>query len=111
MGLQMNDIVDASQMSTRELQEQIDIYKEKNRRELTELQKLLKERGQELEKSLLATQTLQEEVQCSTSALSNVMGTVLNADAAVVARVVKPRPSLVIPAKPSHAEQQMMSYC
>ncbi|XP_038557162.1 cingulin-like protein 1 isoform X1 [Micropterus salmoides] len=59
---EMNDIVDASQLSTRELQEQIDIYKEKNRRELTELQRLLKERGQELEKYLLATTTLQEEL-------------------------------------------------
>uniref|UniRef100_A0A8C4FAJ9 Cingulin like 1 n=1 Tax=Dicentrarchus labrax TaxID=13489 RepID=A0A8C4FAJ9_DICLA len=59
---EMNDIVDASQSSTRELQEQIDIYKEKNRRELTELQRLLKERGQELEKYLLATKTLQEEL-------------------------------------------------
>lgn len=60
--LQMNDIVDASQSSTFELQEQIDLYKEKNRRELTELQKLLKERGQELEKHLLMSKTLQEEV-------------------------------------------------
>nr|XP_046242366.1 cingulin-like protein 1 isoform X2 [Scatophagus argus] len=59
---EMNDIVDASQSSTLELQEQIDIYKEKNRRELTELQRLLKERGQELEKYLLATKTLQEEL-------------------------------------------------
>ncbi|XP_044049513.1 cingulin-like protein 1 isoform X2 [Siniperca chuatsi] len=59
---EMNDIVDASQSSTRELQEQIDIYKEKNRRELTELQRLLKERGQELDKYLLATKTLQEEL-------------------------------------------------
>ncbi|XP_028257260.1 cingulin-like protein 1 isoform X2 [Parambassis ranga] len=59
---EMNDIVDASQSSTLELQEQIDIYKEKNRRELTELQKSLKERGQELEKYLLATKTLQEEL-------------------------------------------------
>lgn len=58
----MNDIVVASQMSTRELQEQIDIYKEKNRRELAELQKLLKERGQELDKYLLTTKTLQGEV-------------------------------------------------
>lgn len=58
----MNDIVDASQSSTLELQEQIDLYKEKNRRELTELQKLLKERGQELEKHLLTSKTLQEEV-------------------------------------------------
>uniref|UniRef100_A0A8D2ZDY1 Cingulin like 1 n=1 Tax=Scophthalmus maximus TaxID=52904 RepID=A0A8D2ZDY1_SCOMX len=60
---EMNDIVEASQSSTRELQEQIDIYKEKNRRELTELQRLLKERGQELDKYLLAAKTLQEEVQ------------------------------------------------
>ncbi|XP_054626958.1 cingulin-like protein 1 [Dunckerocampus dactyliophorus] len=59
---EMNDIVDASQSSTRELQEQIDIYREKNRRELTELQKLLKERGQELDKYLLAAQTLQDEL-------------------------------------------------
>lgn len=61
--LQMNDIVAASQSSTLELQEQIDIYKEKNRRELTELQRLLKEQGQELEKYLLATKTLQDQVQ------------------------------------------------
>ncbi|XP_061526614.1 cingulin-like protein 1 [Phycodurus eques] len=59
---EMNDIVDASQSSTRELQAQIDIYKEKNRRELTDLQKLLKERGHELDKYLLAAQTLQEEL-------------------------------------------------
>ncbi|XP_030579926.1 cingulin-like protein 1 isoform X2 [Archocentrus centrarchus] len=59
---EMNDIVEASQSSTRELQEQIDVYKEKNRRELAELQKLLKERGQELEKYLLTTKTLQEEL-------------------------------------------------
>ena len=58
----MNDIVEASQTSTLELQEQIDIYKENNRRELTDLQKLLKERGQELDKCLLTTKTLQEEV-------------------------------------------------
>ncbi|XP_072320958.1 cingulin-like protein 1 isoform X2 [Eucyclogobius newberryi] len=59
---EMNDIVVASQSSTHELQEQIDIYKEKNRRELTELQRLLKERGQEVDKQLLATKTLQEEL-------------------------------------------------
>ncbi|XP_072236627.1 cingulin-like protein 1 isoform X1 [Leuresthes tenuis] len=59
---EMTDIVEASQSSTRELQEQIDIYKEKNRRELTELQRLLKERGQELEKYQLATKSLQDEL-------------------------------------------------
>lgn len=59
---EMNDIVEASQSSTRELQEQIDIYKEKNRRELTELQRLLKERGLELDKYLFTTKTLQEEL-------------------------------------------------
>lgn len=59
---EMSDIVEASQSSTRELQEQINIYKEKNRKELTELQKVLKERGQELEKCFLASKTLQEEL-------------------------------------------------
>lgn len=87
--VQMSDIVEASQSSTRELQEQIDIYKEKNRRELTELQRLLKERGQELDKYLLATKTLQEEVQRA-----------LNADTAFMVRVVKSRPSLVRPTEP-----------
>lgn len=70
----MSDIVEASQSSTLELQEQIDIYKEKNRRELTELQKLLKERGQELEKYLLSNKTLKEEVQWAASASSNIFG-------------------------------------
>ncbi|XP_034045875.1 cingulin-like protein 1 isoform X2 [Thalassophryne amazonica] len=59
---EMNEIVEISQLSTRELQEQIDIYKEKNRRELAELQRLLKERGQELEKSHQEMQTLKEEL-------------------------------------------------
>ncbi|CAN9507055.1 unnamed protein product [Ophioblennius macclurei] len=59
---EMNDIVEASQSSTLELQEQIDIYREKNRRELTELQKLLREREQELDKCLLVTKTLQDEL-------------------------------------------------
>lgn len=90
----MSDIVQASQSSTQELQEQIDIYKEKNRRELTELQKLLKERGQELEKCLLTIKTLQEEVQWATSTSSNVIGSqrgdaCLNADSAFMVRVIK----------------------
>lgn len=89
----MSDIVEASQSSTRELQEQIDIYKEKNRRELTELQKLLKDRGQELEKYLLTTKTLQEEVQWASSASSSVIGsqrrdTYSNADSAFMVRVI-----------------------
>ncbi|XP_068608559.1 cingulin-like protein 1 [Brachionichthys hirsutus] len=66
---EMNDIVDASQSSTRELQEQIDIYKEKNRQELTELQKLLKDRGQELDKYLLTAKTLQDELSHKEEAL------------------------------------------
>lgn len=107
----MNNIVDASQSSTRELQEQIDIYKEKNRRELSELQRLLKERGQELEQYLLATKTLQDQVQWATSASSRVIGTNLNTDTAFAARMVKSRPSLVSPAEASHAECQMMSHC
>uniref|UniRef100_A0A8C6UDW3 Cingulin-like 1 n=1 Tax=Neogobius melanostomus TaxID=47308 RepID=A0A8C6UDW3_9GOBI len=66
---EMNDIVEASQSSTHELQEQIDIYKEKNRRELTELQKLLKERGQELDNYLLTTKMLKEELSQKEDAL------------------------------------------
>ncbi len=58
----MYDIVEASQSSTQELQEQIDMYKEKNRKEMTELQKQLREGGLELEKSRLTAKTLQEEV-------------------------------------------------
>lgn len=61
----MSDIVEASQSSTRELQEQIDIYKEKNRRELTELQRLLRERDEELDKYKQATKALEAEVKIS----------------------------------------------
>ncbi|KAA0723640.1 Cingulin-like protein 1 [Triplophysa tibetana] len=59
---EMYDIVEASQSSTQELQEQIDMYKEKNRKEMAELQKQLRDGGLELEKSCLATKTLQEEL-------------------------------------------------
>ncbi|CAL8404740.1 unnamed protein product [Boreogadus saida] len=59
---EMNEIVDASQSSTQELQEQIDVYKEKNRRELAELQRQLRERGLELERSQGAARGLQEEL-------------------------------------------------
>ncbi len=58
----MYEIVEASQSSTQELQEQIDMYKEKNRREMAELHKQLREGGLELEKSRLTAKTLQEEV-------------------------------------------------
>ncbi|XP_028812615.1 cingulin-like protein 1 [Denticeps clupeoides] len=59
---EMNDIVQASQTSTQELQDQIDLYKEKNRRELSDLQRQLRERSAELEKSRQTTRSLQEEV-------------------------------------------------
>lgn len=58
----MSEIVEASQSSTQELQQQINVYKEKNRRELAELQRQLRERGVELDKSRLAAKSLQEEV-------------------------------------------------
>ena len=51
----MNEIVDASQSSTQELQE-------KNRRELAELQRQLRERALELDRSQGAARGLQEEV-------------------------------------------------
>ncbi|XP_066509464.1 cingulin-like protein 1 isoform X2 [Hoplias malabaricus] len=59
---EMSEIVEASQSSTQELQEQIDAYKEKNRRELAELQKQLRDGGLELEKSRLTAKSLQEEL-------------------------------------------------
>ncbi|KAI4900199.1 hypothetical protein NFI96_017684, partial [Prochilodus magdalenae] len=59
---EMSEIVEASQSSTQELQEQIDAYKEKNRRELAELQKQLRDGGVELEKSRLTAKSLQEEL-------------------------------------------------
>uniref|UniRef100_A0A8C7LGJ0 Cingulin like 1 n=1 Tax=Oncorhynchus kisutch TaxID=8019 RepID=A0A8C7LGJ0_ONCKI len=59
---EMSEIVEASQSSTQELQEQINVYKEKNRREMAELQRQLRERGVELDKSCLAAKSLQEEL-------------------------------------------------
>lgn len=59
---EMCEIVEASQSSTQELQEQIDTYKEKNRRELAELQRQLRDGGLELEKSRITAKSLQEEV-------------------------------------------------
>lgn len=59
---QMCEMVEASQTSTQDLQVQIDEYKEKNRRELAELQRQLQERGVELENSRMVTRKLQEEV-------------------------------------------------
>lgn len=49
-------------MSTNELQKQLDEYKEKNRRELAETQRQLKEKCQELEKARLMAVKMQEQV-------------------------------------------------
>lgn len=59
---QMADIVEASRTSTLELQNQLDEYKEKNRRELAEMQRQLKEKTLEAEKSRLTAKKMQEEV-------------------------------------------------
>ncbi|XP_035376763.1 cingulin-like protein 1 isoform X1 [Electrophorus electricus] len=59
---EMSEIVEASQSSTQELQEQIDMYKERNRRELAELQRQLRDGGLEMEKCRLTTKSLQEEL-------------------------------------------------
>src|SRR4029434_7382669 len=58
----MNEIVEASQTSTQELQEQMCVDKEKNRRELADLQRQLRERTAELEQSRHTAKALQEEV-------------------------------------------------
>ncbi|XP_019359841.1 PREDICTED: cingulin-like protein 1 isoform X3 [Gavialis gangeticus] len=59
---EMAEIVEASQTSTLEFQNQLDDYKEKNCRELTEMQRQLKEKKLEVEKSRLTTMTMQDEM-------------------------------------------------
>ncbi|KAK1160728.1 cingulin-like protein 1 [Acipenser oxyrinchus oxyrinchus] len=59
---EMNEIVETSQRSTLDLQVQIDEYKEKNRKEMTDLQRQLRDKSAELEKSRLATKKLQDEM-------------------------------------------------
>uniref|UniRef100_A0ABI7Y5H5 Myosin tail domain-containing protein n=1 Tax=Felis catus TaxID=9685 RepID=A0ABI7Y5H5_FELCA len=59
---EMADIVEVSRISTLELQNQLDEYKEKNRRELAEMQRQLKEKTLEAEKSRLTAMKLQDEM-------------------------------------------------
>nr|XP_037865955.1 cingulin-like protein 1 isoform X4 [Chlorocebus sabaeus] len=58
---EMADIVEASRTSTLELHNQLDEYKEKNRRELAEMQRQLKEKTLEAEKSRLTAMKIQDE--------------------------------------------------
>lgn len=55
-------MVEVSSASALELQNQLDEYKEKNRRELADLQRQLKEKNLEVEKSRLTTMRMQDEV-------------------------------------------------
>ncbi|XP_001377867.2 cingulin-like protein 1 [Monodelphis domestica] len=59
---EMADIVEVSRTSTLELQNQLDEYKEKNRRELAEMQRQLKEKTMEAEKSRLTVIKMQDEM-------------------------------------------------
>lgn len=59
---QMAEVVEVSRTSTLELQSQLDEYKEKNRRELADVQRQLKEKNLEVEKSRLTTMRMQDEV-------------------------------------------------
>ncbi|XP_044836127.1 cingulin-like protein 1 isoform X3 [Mauremys mutica] len=59
---EMAEIVEVSRSSTLELQNQLDEYKEKNRRELAEMQRQLKDKNHELEKSHLTTMKMQDEM-------------------------------------------------
>ncbi|XP_035889894.1 cingulin-like protein 1 isoform X3 [Phyllostomus discolor] len=59
---EMADIVEVSRISTLELQNQLDEYKEKNRRELAEMQRQLKEKTLEAEKARLTAAKMQEEM-------------------------------------------------
>ncbi|XP_057579599.1 cingulin-like protein 1 isoform X1 [Hippopotamus amphibius kiboko] len=59
---EMADIVSVSRTSTLELQNQLDEYKEKNRRELAEMQRQLKEKTLEADKSRLTAVKMQDEM-------------------------------------------------
>ncbi|XP_077174216.1 cingulin-like protein 1 isoform X2 [Paroedura picta] len=59
---EMAEIMEISRASTLELQNQLDEYKEKNRRELSETQRQLKEKNLELEKAHMVTLKMQDEV-------------------------------------------------
>ncbi|XP_042543496.1 cingulin-like protein 1 isoform X1 [Dipodomys spectabilis] len=59
---EMADIVEASRTSTLELQSHLDEYKEKTRRELTDMQRQLKEKTLEAEKAHLAASNMREEM-------------------------------------------------
>lgn len=58
----MAEIMEVSRTSTLELQNQLDEYKEKNRRELSETQRQLKEKNMELEKAHMTALKMQDEV-------------------------------------------------
>ncbi|XP_076204384.1 cingulin-like protein 1 isoform X3 [Aptenodytes patagonicus] len=59
---EMSEMVDISRTSTLELQNQLDEYKEKNRRELADVQRQLKEKNLEVEKSRLTAMRMQDEL-------------------------------------------------
>ncbi|NXN99448.1 CGNL1 protein, partial [Rhinopomastus cyanomelas] len=60
--VEMSEMVKGSRTSTLELQNQLEEYKEKNRKELADMQKQLKEKILEAEKSRLTTMRMQEEM-------------------------------------------------
>ncbi|XP_052663196.1 cingulin-like protein 1 isoform X3 [Harpia harpyja] len=59
---EMSEMVEVSRTSTLELQNQLDEYKEKNHRELADVQRQLKEKTLEVEKSRLTTMRMQDEM-------------------------------------------------
>jgi len=58
----MSEMVEVSRTSALELHNQLDEYKEKSRRELADMQRQLKEKNLEVEKSRLTTMRMQDEV-------------------------------------------------
>ncbi|NWX84938.1 CGNL1 protein, partial [Nothoprocta pentlandii] len=59
---EMTEMVEISRTSVLDFQNQLEDYKEKNRRELAELQRQLKEKNIEVEKSRLANMKMQDEM-------------------------------------------------
>ncbi|XP_075287914.1 cingulin-like protein 1 isoform X3 [Opisthocomus hoazin] len=60
--VEMSEMVEVSRTSALELHNQLDEYKEKSRRELADMQRQLKEKNLEVEKSRLTTMRMQDEM-------------------------------------------------
>ncbi|XP_043934911.1 cingulin-like protein 1 [Protopterus annectens] len=70
---EMADVIESSRKSNLEHQTQLDEYKERSRKEIPDLQRQLKEKSMEAEKSYLVTKKLQEELRQSENKMHNCL--------------------------------------